>query len=463
MQKVVDLITDAYRSKGYVTSRAYLPPQKISEGVLEIMAVEGVTGDINVKGNKFFRTGLIARSAGLEKGELFYYDRLREGLAKLNEHPDRTVKAVLAPGKDPGSTDVVLNVEDRLPVHLRLDWDNYASRYVRKNRTGGTLSHNNLFGFDDMLSLQYQAGDSQDYHLQSARYVFPLNDKTKVGAFASRTKLSLGQEYADLDVHGKSRMYGLFAAHELIRRDDLTVSVNTGFDYLDSFNFQMGSEQSRDRMRVGKIGFDIDRSDSFMGGGRTIFSPEADVGFADIMAGLKAKDSRSSRAGSGGKFVRYPVNLLRLQKMPLSSTLLWKNSAQISPYALAASQQMQLGGVSNVRGYPAGEYVGDEGYTTTFEWLIPPYFIPKNIKVPYSKGKLYDALKIALFYDWGWVSLKSPQAGEGKEETLRSAGIGCRFSLPEKFSIRADVAWPLDKTPSDGDHVHSWLAVSKEF
>ena len=29
MQKVADLITDAYRSKGYVTSRAYIPPQTV--------------------------------------------------------------------------------------------------------------------------------------------------------------------------------------------------------------------------------------------------------------------------------------------------------------------------------------------------------------------------------------------------------------------------------------------------
>ncbi|HQJ15801.1 MAG TPA: POTRA domain-containing protein, partial [Candidatus Omnitrophota bacterium] len=50
MQKVADLLTDAYRRKGYVTSRAYLPPQKIVEGVLEIMAVEGTVGDIGIKG-----------------------------------------------------------------------------------------------------------------------------------------------------------------------------------------------------------------------------------------------------------------------------------------------------------------------------------------------------------------------------------------------------------------------------
>jgi len=463
MQKVVDLITDAYRKKGYVTSRAYLPPQKIADGVLEIMAIEGITGDIEVRGNRFFRAKLIRNAIRMRKGELFDYNQLKRSLAKLNEHPDRKVKAVLVPGKQPGSTDIVLEVTDNLPLHLGISWDNYASRYVDKNRYTSTLSHNNVFGLDDILSLQYQASDGQDYQLISTRYLLPVTNKTKVGLSASQSELELGKEYEGLDARGKSRIYGIFATHELLNQDDLTVTLNTGFDYLDSFNFQAGSETSRDRLRVAKLGFDLDYSDSWQGGGRTIFSPEFDLGLANVMAGLKAKDDHASRVGSGGKFLKFPASLLRLQKMPFSSMLLWKNQAQLSSYTLAASQQIQLGGISNVRGYPSGEFVGDQGLTSTLEWLIPPYLCPKDIKVPFSSAKFYDVFKIALFYDWGWVQLHHPQAGEGKNETLRSAGLGFRCNLPENFSIRVDLAWPLDKTPSDGDHFHPWLAISKNF
>jgi len=149
--------------------------------------------------------------------------------------------------------------------------------------------------------------------------------------------------------------------------------------------------------------------------------------------------------------------------MPFSSSLLWKNSAQFTSHTLAASQQIQLGGISNVRGYPSGEYVGDQGMTSTFEWLLPPYFFPKDARVPMSKARFYDAFRIAMFYDCGWTQLHHPQPGESKNETLRGAGIGFRFNLPENFSIRADLAWSLGKTPSDGDHVHPYVAVSKEF
>ena len=52
MQKVADLITDAYRAKGYVTTRAFIPPQTIKQdGVLLIRVVEGTVGDISINGN----------------------------------------------------------------------------------------------------------------------------------------------------------------------------------------------------------------------------------------------------------------------------------------------------------------------------------------------------------------------------------------------------------------------------
>ncbi|MFA5117522.1 MAG: ShlB/FhaC/HecB family hemolysin secretion/activation protein [Candidatus Omnitrophota bacterium] len=463
MQKVVDLITDAYRKRGYVTSRAYLPPQKIQNEVMEIMAVEGVIGDVEIKGNRFFRTSVLRKAIRLQKGEHFDYKELRRNLSKLNEHPDRNVKAVLAPGKEAGATDIVLEVTDNLPLHLRLDYDNYASRYVDKNRYTGVLSHNNIFGFDDIVSLQYQTSDGQDYTLIALRYLLPVSSRTKLGFSISKSALELGREFKSLEARGKSRNYSIFAIHDLIKKDDYAVTLNAGFDYLDSFNFQLGDEQSRDRLRVVKLGADLDASDSWARGGRTIISPEIGLGLADFMGGLEEKDSRASRVGSGGKFIKYSLNLIRLQNMPLSSMLLWKSQAQTSPYTLTASQQFQLGGISNVRGYPSGEYVGDRGISSSWEWLIPPYFLPKDILVPFSKAKFYDALKLVAFYDWGYVNLRQPQPGERKNSTLRSLGWGIRFNLPENFSIRADFAWSVKKTPSDGDRFHPWVQVSKEF
>ncbi|MCX5708362.1 MAG: BamA/TamA family outer membrane protein [Candidatus Omnitrophica bacterium] len=463
MQRVADLITDLYRTNGYVTSHAYLPPQKIEGGIMEIRVIEGQTGRIEIKGNRFFRSAQLKRSLGMNTGEFFNYNVLRRNLGRINEHPDRNAKAVLAPGKDPGTTDIILEVKDKLPLHAQVGWDNYGSRYLRKNHYTTGLTHNNLLGFDDILSVQYQVADAEDYRLGSLRYLFPVDPRLKVGVFGSFSHLALGKEYREVMARGKSRMYSLFSMYDLVAEDNLGVVFNLGFDYKDSFNFQLADEESRDRLRVVKAGFDVDVSDDFAGSGRSIISQEIDCGISRIMGGLRAVDPHASRSGAGGKFVKNTFNILRLQKTPLESTLLWKNQLQISPYILTATEQFQLGGIANNRGYPSAEYVGDEGFATSLELNLPFYGLSREIKLPFDNVKLYDAMKWVIFYDWGFTQLRQPQAGEKKNSTLRSFGCGFRFNLPQNFYLRADFGWPLAKTPSDGNHFHPWLSISKEF
>ena len=68
MQKVADLISEAYRTKGYITSRAYLAPQKIENAKLEIKVVEGKMGDLNVTGNHWYKASLYKKKNNPDEG-----------------------------------------------------------------------------------------------------------------------------------------------------------------------------------------------------------------------------------------------------------------------------------------------------------------------------------------------------------------------------------------------------------
>jgi hemolysin activation/secretion protein len=460
VQKVADLITDAYRKRGFITSRAFLPPQKIAEGIVEINVVEGKMGDIiEVKGNRYFKTKFLKSKIPLKKGDPFDYNLLRKGLSEINQQPDRFAKATLMPGKEPQTTDMALEVKDRLPIHVAFEWDNFGSRYIEKNRYTVRLIDNNLFGFDDRLVLNFPMAEASHYFQTSGIYTTHLAH-WELGGYATHSRVKLGEDYEDLSVRGKSRIYGVFASHPLITKDNFTLGFNIGFDYKDITNYQNEAVTSHDRIRVAKTGLDIDATDNF---GRTIISNELDFGIPEIMGGLSDKDPRSSRAGAGGDFIKDIINVMRLHRMPFSSNLLWKNQFQYTPDILASAEQFQIGGVSNVRGYPPAEVVGDRGFSTTFEWSFPPYLVSRNFKVPFSKAKFYDAYKTVIFYDWATTRLKKPTGTEEKNRTLHSVGCGLRFNLPEDFSLRLDLAWPLDNTPSDEDHMHPWMQVSKTF
>jgi len=50
------------------------------------------------------------------------------------------VEATLETGKEPGTTDIVVTVEDRLPVHLTVNYDNFRTESVSKNKFGMKLN-----------------------------------------------------------------------------------------------------------------------------------------------------------------------------------------------------------------------------------------------------------------------------------------------------------------------------------
>jgi hemolysin activation/secretion protein len=130
---------------------------------------------------------------------------------------------------------------------------------------------------------------------------------------------------------------------------------------------------------------------------------------------------------------------------------------------MTSTEQLQLGGIANVRGYPAAEKVGDYGVSTSAELSIPVYIIPKNIKIPFTKTMLYDAVRLVAFYDYGAVRLRRPLSTEKKFDQLSGAGFGVRFNLPRSVYLRADFAWALDKKPSDDNNFHAWLQASVTY
>ena len=462
MQKAADLITDAFRKKGFITTRAIIPPQKVLNYTLELKVIVGLMGNLDIRGNHYFKKKLFTERVTLKKGEPFNYYKLRSDLFNINQYPDRNVKAIITPGQEPGETDVLLDVKDHLPIHVSFSFDNFGSKYLGKNRFTGIATDNNLLGFDDILTFQYQISQEHSaYKLESFRYLAPVTNNTQVGIYSTRNQIELQGQFKDTKARGKSAIYGAFINQTLVNDPDLKIVANLGFDYKDIFNFLLGVESSRDIERVAKTSFNVDYTDSFYG--RNIVNDDLEVGIPDMWGGNRSVDTRSSVLGSGGKFIKDIFDYLRLQTLPFDSTLLIKGEAQFASRTLDATEQYQLGGIANIRGFAPGEAVGDNGQSATAELGLPVYGIPKNLQVPFSSAKLYDALRLAAFYDWGRVTVRVPQSGQFKDRVLDSYGCGIRLTLPENFFFRVDFAWPVTGKPSDGRNEHTWVQVTKQF
>ena len=459
MQKVCDLITDEYRKKGRVTSRAYMPPQTITEkdGILVIIVIEGKLGNVSVKGNKFFSSQLLKKKLEMKPGEYFDYSALQKALVKINEHPDRFVKAGLVPGKEAGTTDVVLEVEDHFPVHYGYELDNYGNRYMNYYRNSFTVEDNNLTGLDDKLFVKYQKSQADFYSSPYISYTVPLCDRLEGGFYWLWSHTFLGKEYKPLDITSDSSMGGAFYTYDIIDMDAVSFKLTGGYDYKSVLNYTSGTETSRDEDRVLKVGFNLDVSDKL---GRTILTMEEDIGLP--WGGLPDKDPMATVPGAGAEFQKLTGNLYRLQPMPFSSSILWKNAFQYTNETMLSVEQFQLGGISNVRGYAPAEYTGDKGFTSTVEWSFPIYFLPKDARVPLSKSTFYDATRFVAFYDMGNVRINNPTGTEKHDRTLQGWGYGLRFNLPEDLFARVELAYRFDSKAEPGD-ANLYLDFGKKF
>ncbi len=107
-----------YRDLGFVTVSVTLPKQKLTNGVVQVKVVEGKLADIKVKGNQYYsRENVLRALPSLDTNILLNTKWFQPELDRANQNQDRQIYPVISPGLEPGTSDLTLQVKDRLPLH----------------------------------------------------------------------------------------------------------------------------------------------------------------------------------------------------------------------------------------------------------------------------------------------------------------------------------------------------------
>jgi len=128
MNQIAEDITLQYRKQGYILAYAYIPPQEIKDGILEVSVIEGKTGEITIRGNKSYSAKFIQKHLErIKQDPSLKEDTLERALLILNEYPSLNVKAQLKAGKDFGATDITAQAKDSMPISGSLSYDNFGT------------------------------------------------------------------------------------------------------------------------------------------------------------------------------------------------------------------------------------------------------------------------------------------------------------------------------------------------
>ena len=484
MQRCSDQITDWYNLNGFITSYAYVEPDRLNDGgILKIKCVEGKVGEVKIKGNRYFSGNVYRDRIELKEGDVFNIKLLKNNVYRTNRHPDRKVVTEVESAGSLAATDITISVKDKPPYHYILDQDNYGSEYILYKRFKNTFTFNNFTGHDDVLALKAQFAQADAHRLFDLDYFLPLNNNWKWELYIMPKKRE-NYYYSDNEVSDfEKRAYKWYTYlyQTVINEPNRELVFNYGFVQKFIHWYVHKQQKKQDLFCALLWGFDFVWSDDY---GTWVLSEDLEKGIPRMFGASTAEDEWCSVKGAGGKYFKHEIAIARRQKLIWGADFLMKIQGQYSDQAMTGVNVFSVGGymgTTDNRGYPRAQMPMDSGYYLMGAVSIPPYFLPKSATIPFSKGTFYDNLKFFTFVEYAKGYKRSPQSAgdkagdttpdsggpsdDDRRKSLASAGCGFQFSIPgQGLSTRLDVGWPLNhKLPKDNDHCHLWYRITKSF
>jgi len=445
-------ITKLYTDNQYTTSGAFLPPQDVTDGVVEVQVVEGGIEKINIEGLKHLRTGYVRDRIGLAAHPPINLPRLEEALQLLQLDPlISTVQAELSAGTSPGLSVLTLNVKEAKRLTTTVIVENRDSPSVGEIRGTAAISYNNLLGYGDRLNADY--GITEGINSYNLSYEIPLNPRngTLSLSYANSKSRIIEQPFSDLDINADSETLSLGFRQPIVQTPTSEFALSASLDLRQSktfiledvpFSFSPGPENGKSNVTVLRLTQDwVNRSTNRVLAARSQFS-----------FGLDALGATVNDTGIDGRFTSWVGQFQWVQALGGDTILIARTGAQLSLDSLLPIEQFSIGGVDTVRGYRQNQRVADNGIVGSMEVRVPIISKPDGI----------GTIQFAPFFDIGTVwnhegDIPSPS-------TLASIGLGLRWQRNPYFSASLDWGIPLNPIDDQGDSLQdNGLSFSVRF
>ncbi len=443
LKRLASGIEREYLKHGYLTCFAYIPPQSIRDGLIQVRVIEGRIGYVFIEGNRYFEADKILSYVNFNEGEFLKSRKLEEVLALLNENQDRHVRAILRPGPFLGSTDLVLDVQDTFPFHTGASWDNHGGEFSGRTRLGLFARHNNATAKDDTLFGGVFAG--RDFYTFAAQYLLPLPPlKGKLFGGWSRAIVRPEKHYKRYKVHAVSTTYSLGVQKTLKFFKWSFCSVQIGaqavFDFKQNETRVLDQRYLQERFRVLRLSPSLKEKDRL---GKTELTNDFSLGLPAFGATVRSVEQDSPQPD----FFRTQLSLVRHQKMPWGTQAVLKMVYQYSGQGLPSQEALPLGGASSVRGYPESDFLAETGLLISLEYVTPLFLMPSAWHLPYLDQPLKDRFNFVAFFDQGSGQAYSRSQQRMQVRYLLGAGCGLRLRLWGDLYARTEWGLALGDVP----------------
>lgn len=428
-------ITQLYIDCGYITSGAYIPPQTIENGIVQIQVIEGKLEEINVTGLQHLDPGYVRSRLAIAGSAPLNRDRLLQGLQLLQLNPlIRTISADLQAGTRPGTSVLAVQVAEANPLSAAIILDNNRSPSVGTFERQIQFLDNNLFGIGDSLSLAYINTDGSNEF--DGSYTIPINPRNGTlqiaGGFSSNRVIE--PPFDILDITSDYNYIELTLRQPIIQTptEELALGLNAirqysqtslGYNNIGPFPLSPGADE-RGRTRITALRFfqEWTKRDS-----QQVFAARS-----QFSLGLNLFDATVNSDGiPDSRFFGWRGQAQWVRLLAPDTIFLIRGDVQLTGDPLLPVEQFSLGGDQTVRGYRQDYLLTDSGALLSTEFRIP------ILRVPSVQG----VLQIVPFLDvgTGWNNrIPNPDPS-----TLVGTGVGLLWQMSDVLSARIDYGIPL--------------------
>lgn len=421
-------ITNAYIEKGYVTTRAAVPQQDISGGVLTILVIEGRVENIEFKEDTpSAARKLMLAFPGVTGGFLNIRD-IEQGLDQLNSLPSNNAKVDLLPGATPGTSRVVIDNKAEKTWRAMLGLDNSGQKSTGEVQYLLGLEKDNLLGINDLLSVNYNGdfdsmvlGEHQDSQSLSTFYSFGVGYWTFIGSwsrFDYRTKLE--DVTPDFTSSGVTTTSAFSSSYVFHRDADSKSSIGAGLTYRDTDNYLSDIKLKASSYRLAVLALSATHTQRLLGGVLTL-NAEYRRGLAAL--GVRHDANDLDLATPKAEFDKIALTAtayrpFRLGGLDFSwSTKLW---GQWTPDTLYSAERASIGSRYTVRGFQNDSLDGDIGGYIRNELALT---LPLG-RMEGLADRLLNRWQVYAGYDAGFI-WKDPK-DDYEHGTVQGAALGMR-------------------------------------
>lgn len=425
---VADGIEKIYRDKGYILVRAYVPPQRVRDGVFTINVVEGKIAHVTVQGGTPATQDKIKQylQPSVDQAPLPLAS-MERSLLLSNDLPGTTASGVLKPSEDvPGASDLVVNV-NQPRFTGGLGSDNRGSRYSGLWTLIADAQINSIFdGADQLTGAFITSPDATEQVATQARYRRAIGPDGVIGTIAGT--ITHGQPGSTLSAFGvvtDSWAVGPRLTWPIIRSREQSLQLDGGITFQQADTDILASRVAHDVWRVADINATYLYS-NWMGG-----SWLATAGIAQGIPALGASPNLSanlSRKGGYLDFTKFTGLVRYVGFLPEGFSVVVTGQGQFSSAPLINGELISFGGAGIGRGYDPGAITGDHGLGGSGEL---------RYDAPWANQYVLN-VQPYVYADGGqtWYIQRGAAIDPSfMDQSVTSVGGGVRLALPYNASL----------------------------